>query len=100
MAVFTPIAWQLLRLRSLSREDPAHPADDVLSPLQLQLLRNQLQLKLKSNPSTRDVMLAIAQLGGHIRNNGQPGWIVLGRGFEKLLLLEQGALLVTTCDQS
>jgi hypothetical protein len=100
MAVLAPIAWQLLRLRSLSREDPSRPAADVLSPLQLQLLRKHPNLKLSSDPSTRDAMLAVAQLGGHIKNNGDPGWIVLGRGFEKLLLLEQGALLRTRCDQS
>jgi hypothetical protein len=34
------------------------------------------------------------QLGGHIKNNGEPGWIVLGRGFQKLLDLEEGALAV------
>ena len=38
-------------------------------------------------------MLAIARLGGHIKNNGEPGWIVLGRGFQDLLLLEIGALM-------
>ena len=34
--------------------------------------------------------MAIAALGGHIKNNGEPGWQVLGRGYEKLLVLEQG----------
>ena len=38
-------------------------------------------------------MLGIAGLGGHIRNNGEPGWIVLGRGFDDLLLIELGYLL-------
>jgi hypothetical protein len=37
-------------------------------------------------------MLAIAALGGHIKNNGDPGWLVLGRGYEKLLVLERGWL--------
>ena len=27
-------------------------------------------------------MLAMASLGGHIPNNGPPGWIVLGRGYQ------------------
>ena len=46
-------------------------------------------------------MLAIAQLGGHIKNNGDPGWIVLGRGYDRLLMLEEGALLALAgCDQS
>jgi hypothetical protein len=38
-------------------------------------------------------MLAVAALGGHIVNNGSPGWIVLGRGYDDLLTLEAGYLL-------
>ena len=40
----------------------------------------------------RWVYLALAALGGHLRNNGPPGWIVLGRAYEKLLVLERGWL--------
>ena len=29
-------------------------------------------------------MLGVAALGGHIANNGPPGWIVLGRGLTRL----------------
>jgi hypothetical protein len=94
MAVFAPIAWQLLRLKSLAREARDTPAAGILSPLQLHLLRSHPKLKLGDQPSIKNVMLAVAQLGGHIKNNGDPGWMVLGRGFEKLLLLEQGAMLM------
>ncbi len=37
-------------------------------------------------------MLAIAGLGGHLKSNGDPGWQVLGRGYEKLLAYEMGWL--------
>jgi Transposase DNA-binding len=93
LAVFTPIAWQLLLLRSVAREAADTPASSVLSPLRLKLLAAHPKLKMGAGPSVSEAMLAIAQLGGHIRNNGPPGWLVLGRGFEKLLLLEQGAIL-------
>jgi hypothetical protein len=36
------------------------------------------------------VSFALAELGGHLRSNGPPGWIVLGRALERLLLLEAG----------
>jgi hypothetical protein len=36
------------------------------------------------------VMLGIAALGGHIPNNGPPGWLVLGRGLTRLLDAEVG----------
>jgi IS4 transposase len=93
LAVFTPIAWQLLALRQLSRDDAALPADRVLSPLKLLLLQRHPDVRLGDEPSIRDAMLAVAKLGGHIKNNGEPGWQVLGRGYEDLLLLERGAAL-------
>ena len=45
---------------------------------------------MSATPSNQEVYTALAALGGHLRSNGPPGWIVLGRAFEKLLLLEQG----------
>jgi hypothetical protein len=38
-------------------------------------------------------MLAIAAESGHIKNNGDPGWQVLGRGYEKLLHMELGYVI-------
>ncbi len=29
-------------------------------------------------------------LGGHLKHNGELGWITLGRGFDKLLMMELG----------
>jgi hypothetical protein len=93
LAVFAPIAWQLLRLRTLSRDTDARPASDALSSLRLRLLRAHKRTKMPSSATVRDAFLAIAKLGGHIKNNGEPGWQVIGRGFEKLLMLEAGAML-------
>lgn len=100
LALFTPIAWQLLLLRQLSRDASETPAATVLSPLKLRLLRGHKRTKLRDGATVREAMLAIAALGGHIKNNGDPGWIVLGRGYEDLLLLEQGASIALGCDQS
>lgn len=90
LGVFIPIAWQLLLLRTLARTEPDTPCTSAITSTQVEVLRATGHCALPPNPSVRQVMLAVARLGGHIRNNGEPGWIVLGRGFEKLLLLEQG----------
>jgi len=45
---------------------------------------------LSPKRDTHDALLALARLGGHIRNNGDPGWLTLGCGFEELLVLEAG----------
>jgi hypothetical protein len=100
LAVFTPIAWRLLLLRTLARDDSDAPATEALTPTQLQILAVKAREKLPPNPTVREAMLAVAGLGGHIKNNGEPGWIVLGRGFEHLLILEQGWLAAKRSDQS
>jgi hypothetical protein len=47
-------------------------------------------------------LLHIARLGGHIRNNGRPGWQTLAWGYEKLLTLRLGWEIAraSKCDQS
>ena len=101
LAIFVPIAWQLMALRNAARIDLDLPATKVLDRLKLQLLQRHPKLRLPPRPTSRDAMLAIAQLGGHIKNNGDPGWIVLGRGYDRMLMLEEGALLALAgCDQS
>ena len=92
-AVFVPIAWSLFRLRHLAREAPDTPAKQVLSDRQIKLLQRHPNVKLGDNPTSQESCLAIASLGGHIKYNGPPGWIVLGRGYEKLLQVEIGAQL-------
>jgi hypothetical protein len=86
LAVLAPIAWRLLNLRTAALETPERPASDVLTKTQLVCLAGVLRLKKKPplppKPSAREAMLGVAALGGHLRNNGDPGWIVLGRGLE------------------
>jgi hypothetical protein len=57
---------------------------------------------LPADATVRQAMLAVARLGGHIKNNGEPGWAVLGRGFHKLLAREEGwiAAMNARSDQS
>jgi hypothetical protein len=87
------MAWRLLVLRHLGRTTPARAVDPPLDPEQLHLLRALLARRryhLALRPTIRDLMLGIAALGGHIRNNGDPGWLVLGRGLTRLLDAEIG----------
>jgi IS4 transposase len=102
LAIFVPIAWSLLRLRHLTRCAPTAPAKAALTPLQIMLLQQHEKIRMKPDATARDALLAIAKLGGHLKRNGEPGWIVLGRGFDDLLLLELGAHLAiqARCDQS
>jgi len=94
LGLFIPIAWNLLRLRVLSRQE--QPASKVLNPTQLKVLRASSKKELPAHLSVRDAMMAVAKLGGHLKRNGDPGWITLGRGYERLLAYEEGWKLART----
>ncbi|HVO19190.1 MAG TPA: IS4 family transposase [Anaeromyxobacter sp.] len=90
LAIFAPVAWRLLLLRHLARSHTAEPASSALTPTQIEVLRAVSKKPLPRRPTARDALLAVAALGGHIKSNGDPGWLVLGRGLHDLLLLEMG----------
>lgn len=95
LAILAPVAWRLLCLRTLARDTSDAPATEALSEVQVKILhtavkRLKLNVKLPKLPTVRQAMLAVAALGGHIKWNGPPGWIVLGRGLDKLLMAELG----------
>ncbi|MCL2725891.1 MAG: hypothetical protein FWD69_15800, partial [Polyangiaceae bacterium] len=62
----------------------------VVSGDQLAVLRAAGRKSLPPHPTARDVMLAVAALGGHLPRNADPGWLVLARGLEKLEMLTAG----------
>jgi hypothetical protein len=90
LAILAPVAWRLLLLRHLARGDEKAPALAALTTKQLEVLRAVARRPLPPRPSAKEAMLAIASLGGHLKSNGDPGWLVLGRGMHDLLLLELG----------
>src|SRR5262249_16452957 len=92
-AVYIPIAWRILRHRTLAHEDAKRPATAILTKLQIRLLRLKSKSSLPDALTVADALVAIAAMGGHLKRNGPPGWITLARGYEKLLSLEEGAIL-------
>jgi hypothetical protein len=91
LATFLPIAWRLLLMRTQARVTPGAKATTVLPKAMLAVLRVFTRIKLPAQPCARDALLAIAALGGHQKNNGDPGWITLARGYDKLRTLTEGA---------
>ena len=108
LALILPIAWKLLVMRSMERRCPEAKAEAVVTAKQLACLKAALPRRKRSErPSVREVLLAIAQLGGHLKRNGPPGWLTLYRGYRNLQTLEEGwrygqaaILSRRTCDQS
>jgi hypothetical protein len=102
LAVFAPIACRLLILRAEARRAPDAPAHLVIDDESLEVLRATGHRALSPSPTTREVLLAVAALGGHIRWSGEPGWLTLARGFAELQTLTRGwraAKFRSQCDQ-
>lgn len=98
LAISLPIAWLMLKLRHIGRNEPNRPAPHSLSPLMLRCLRllykKRTRRILPETPTYKELSWAIAALGGHIRNNGDPGFIVLGRGLADLIEAAELAALL------
>ena len=89
LAYVLVIAYALILMRALSRTGRDEPASAVLAPTQIKILR-ALNKKLPPKLTVRTALLAIASLGGHLKNNGDPGWRTLSKGWRKLIDYEAG----------
>ena len=102
LGVFIPIAWFLLRLRNKANEANSSPELYIPPPL-LAMLQNYTAESLLT---VDEVLRQIARLGGHIKYNGPPGWLVLWRGLRELYAMYKGyqiaesILSTKRCDQS
>jgi hypothetical protein len=102
LAVTLPIAYGILRLRYLARHQHDMPAASVLNPVQLALLRSS-DRRMPENPTLSDALRALAIVGGHVQPKREPGWEILCRGWEQLILMEEGwrlAFDALTCGES
>jgi hypothetical protein len=94
LAILIPIACKILLLRNLERQPQSTRTSDLISRTQLDVLREFSSRPPPARATPATVLSAIAALGGHLRNNGPPGWQVLWRGYEELLVLERAWLAV------
>jgi hypothetical protein len=102
LAVLAPLAYNVLLLRTQARDKPDSPASTVVTEEQIQVLRVLGRRELPKDPTARDVLLAVAALGGHIKYAPDPGWLTIARGLEKLegyTLGWRAAKLQSECDQ-
>lgn len=96
LAVEIPIAWQMLALRHAART-PTTPASAVLPATVLAFLawmattpgKNRWGIKLPTptTPTAKEALWAIARIGGHLPNNGPPGWITIRRGLDDVMTI-------------
>jgi len=84
LGLYAPIAARLLALRDCARSTPDAPASLVLEEVEIRALRTIARQRISAKPSLKEALYAIAGLGGHLKRNGDPGWLTLARGYEQM----------------
>lgn len=92
------VSVRLLQLRTLSRLEPDTPAEQVIPPLLLKIVRARLGL-FSTQFSLAQFWQAVARLGGFIgrKSDGQPGWQTLWKGWIRLQDWAWAAELAQKC---
>jgi hypothetical protein len=87
------VAVRLLQMRTAARETPDRPAQEVAPQSWIDMVRAVRRIPPTRPLTIRDFVRQLAGLGGHLlrKGDGEPGWITLWRGYEKLQLLLRGA---------
>jgi hypothetical protein len=90
-ALLVPVAYRMLLLCGLERRSRQASAAVFFDSVDLQLMRmDDATRALPEIDSLATALHYLARMGGHLKHNGPPGWITIGRGFEKLLSLRRG----------
>jgi len=89
LAVNSVIAWRVLFVTYIARQQPEAPAEVILSPTEVKVLEGANNLKLPKPTKIKTVQQAVAalgKLGGHMgrKNDKAPGIITVCRGMMRL----------------
>lgn len=92
-AVLSIVAVRLLQLKTIANAEPDRPAEELVPIKWIQMFSAIRKGKHQQIHTARDLLRAMAGLGGHLgrKRDGEPGWMTLWRGFNKLHLLLRGA---------
>ena len=96
VALMSVVALRLLQLKSVARTDPDRPAKKIVPRLWLQMLKAaRKNLRRVHDLTIGEFYRELAKLGGFLgrKSDGEPGWITIWRGWEKLNTLVRGAEL-------
>jgi len=95
IALLSVVAVLLLNLREACRQPDAatRPATEVVDTQYEEILRAWRYHNPRAAMTVKEFYLALARLGGHMNRkcDGNPGWLVLWRGWTKLQSMLDGA---------
>lgn len=93
------VAWKILEMRRMAREQPAASAESCLDTLEVTVLKKILKKKPEETLAIREAVRAIAKLGGFLgrKADGEPGTTTIWRGFQRLEQIIEGYSLHEVC---
>ena len=96
VGLMSVVAVRLLQLKSVSRSEPNRPARQIVPKLWLTMLTAaRKRLRRVHDLTVYEFYRELAKLGGFLgrKSDGEPGWITIWRGWEKLNTLVRGVKL-------
>lgn len=96
VGLLSVVSVRLLQLKSAARTKPDCPAQRMIPPRWITLLKTVRKKSTPTNAMTvGEFYRELAKLGGFIgrTSDGDPGWITVWRGWQKLYLMVRGAQL-------
>jgi Transposase DNA-binding/Transposase DDE domain len=92
VGLLSVVAVRLLQLKAHARTEPDRPAVEVVPPRYVNLLKLARGLSRATSLSVGRFYRELAALGGFLgrKHDGNPGWITIWRGWEKLQLMMRG----------
>lgn len=88
-------AVRLLQMKTAAKETPDMPARKAAPQKWIEMLQSMRTMHPNPDMTIREFVRALAGLGGHLgrKCDGEPGWITIWRGYEKLRMALRGAAL-------
>ena len=96
IGLMSVVAIRLLWLKSVARAEPDRPTEQIVPKRYIHLLERCRKLAPGSLAKVRDFFRTLAKLGGFLgrKGDGEPGWLTIWRGWEKLYGMIRGAELM------
>jgi hypothetical protein len=100
VGLLSVVAVRLLQAKGVARTEPERPAVEVVPARYVAMLQGARRVAPTTVWGVGQFFRALAQLGGFLgrKRDGEPGWMTIWRGWEKLHLMLRGAQVAARYD--
>ena len=100
MGLMSVAAVRLFQMKAEARTAPDRRAEEIVPPKYVRALKAIRKMKASTELTVGQYFREIAKLGGFLgrRSDGEPGWITIWRGWDKLQTMVRGVeAIIGTC---